>query len=185
MTSVDKSNFVLVSCSDVRRRAWSNRRVAASPTLDRDAVSRSRYCSPIEMLWRLLQNIRFLPVFWACKGPITTKVASALEGLKLPTMYSIKVLLWCYLYLRRRRSVIFHTATYTRRGHSGIEGGRIRVTYFAYEGVFFKTSACLRLCQRRVLFCTQIRRMGVENPLKKFTRLWRLVTPEVTGLPSL
>ena len=53
-------NSVLVSCSDGRRRAWSNRRVAASPTLDRVAVSRSRYCSPIEMLWRLLHNIRFL-----------------------------------------------------------------------------------------------------------------------------
>ena len=50
ITSVDKSNFVLVSCSDGRRRACLNRRVAASPTLDRDAVSRSRYCSPIEML---------------------------------------------------------------------------------------------------------------------------------------
>ena len=72
ITSVDKSNFVLVLCSDGRRRAWSNRRVAASPTLDRDAVSRSRYCSPIEMLWRLLHNICFLPVFWACKGPITS-----------------------------------------------------------------------------------------------------------------
>ena len=36
---------------------------------------------------------------------------------------------------------------------------------------FFKTSACPRFCKRRVLFCTQIRRMGVENPLTKYTLL--------------
>ena len=53
-------NSVLVSCSDGRRRAWSNRRVAASPTLDRVAVSRSRYYSLIEMLWRLLHNRNFV-----------------------------------------------------------------------------------------------------------------------------
>ena len=29
-------------------------------------------------------------------------------------------------------------------GHSGTEGGRTRVTYFAEEGVFLKTSACPR-----------------------------------------
>ena len=39
-------------------------------------------------------------------------------------------------------------------GHSGTEGGRTFVTYFAEEGVFFKTSACPRFCKRRVLFCT-------------------------------
>ena len=50
-------------------------------------------------------------------------------------------------------------------------GGRTRVTYFAEEGVFFKTSACPRFRKRRVLVCTQIRRMGVENPLTKYTRL--------------
>ena len=44
-------------------------------------------------------------------------------------------------------------------------GDRTRVTYFAEEGVFFKTSACPRFCKRRVLFCTQIRCMGVENLL--------------------
>ena len=60
---------------------------------------------------------------------------------------------------------------FPRRGHSGIEGGRTRVTYFAEEGVFFKTSACPRFFKRRVLFCTQIRRMGVENPLTKYRRL--------------
>ena len=42
--------------------------------------------------------------------------------------------------------------------HSGTEGGRTRVTYFAEEGVFCKTSA---------------------RDLRDF------VTPEVTGLPSL
>ena len=50
-------------------------------------------------------------------------------------------------------------------GHSGTEGGRTRVTYFAEEGVFLKTSACSRFCKRRVLF------VGGENPLTKYTRL--------------
>ena len=58
-------------------------------------------------------------------------------------------------------------------GHSGTEGGRTFVTYFAEEGVFFKTSACPRFCKRRVLFCTQVRSMGVKIPLQftKYTRL--------------
>ena len=41
-------------------------------------------------------------------------------------------------------------------------GGRTRVTYFAKEGVFFKTSTCPRFCKRRVLFCTQVRSMEVK-----------------------
>ena len=55
------------------------------------------------------------------------------------------------------------------------------------KGSFFKTSACPRFCKRRVLFCTQVRSMGVKIPLQstKYTRLWRRVTAEVTGLPSL
>ena len=66
-------------------------------------------------------------------------------------------------------------------------GVRTRVTYFAEEEVFFKTSACPRFCERRVLFCTQVRSMGVKIPLQstKYPRLWRRVTPEVTGLPRL
>ena len=50
------------------------------------------------------------------------------------------------------------------------------------KGPFFKTSACPRFCKRRVLFCTQVRSMGVKIPLQstKYTRLWRRVTPEVT-----
>ena len=65
--------------------------------------------------------------------------------------------------------------------------GRTRVTYFAEEGVFFKTSACPRFCKRRVLFCTQVRSVRGENPLtihEVSAALTRL-TPEVTGLPSL
>ena len=55
------------------------------------------------------------------------------------------------------------------------------------KGSSFKTSACPRFCKRRVLFCTQVRSMGVKIPLQstKYTRLRRRVTPEVTGLPSL
>ena len=53
-------------------------------------------------------------------------------------------------------------------------------------GVFFRTSACPRFCKRRVLFCTQVRSIRGENPLQsmKYPRLWRRVTPELTGLPS-
>ena len=52
-------------------------------------------------------------------------------------------------------------------GQSGTEGGggRTRVTYFAEEGVFFKTSECSRFCIKWVFFCTQVRSMGGENPL--------------------
>ena len=45
---------------------------------------------------------------------------------------------------------------------SGPGGGRTLVTYFAEEGVFFKTSACPRFCKRRVLFCTKVRSRGVK-----------------------
>ena len=50
------------------------------------------------------------------------------------------------------------------------------------KGSFFKTSACPRFCKRRVLFCTQVRSMGVKIPLQstKYTRLARQVTPEMT-----
>ena len=44
-------------------------------------------------------------------------------------------------------------------------GSRTRVTYFAEEGVFFKTSASPRVCKRRVLLRTQVRSMGGENAL--------------------
>ena len=41
------------------------------------------------------------------------------------------------------------------------------------KGSFFKTSACPRFCKRRVLFCNQVRSMGVKIPLQstKYTRL--------------
>ena len=32
------------------------------------------------------------------------------------------------------------------------------------KGSFFKTSACPPFCKRRVLFCTQVRSMGVKIP---------------------
>ena len=59
-------------------------------------------------------------------------------------------------------------------------GGCIRVTYFAEDGVFFKTSACPRFCKRRVLFFVPRYEVwggggggGVKIPLQstKYTRL--------------
>ena len=57
-------------------------------------------------------------------------------------------------------------------------GGRTRVMYFAEEGVFFKTSACLRSCKRRVLFSAQVRSMGGggENPLT-IQEIYAALTP--------
>ena len=46
-------------------------------------------------------------------------------------------------------------------GHSDTEGGRTRVTYFAEEGVFFKTSACPRFCT----FLYPGTKYGGQNPL--------------------
>ena len=73
------------------------------------------------------------------------------------------------------------------RLHGGGGGGGTSVTYFAEEGVFFKTSACPQFCKRGVLFCTQVRSMGVKIPLQstKYTRLWRRVAPEVTAATSV
>ena len=53
------------------------------------------------------------------------------------------------------------------------------------KGSFLKTSACPRFCKRRVLFCTQVRSMGVKIHLQstKYTWLWRRVTPEASLLP--
>ena len=44
---------------------------------------------------------------------------------------------------------------------------------FRGRSFFFKTSACPRFCKRRVLFCTQVRSMGVKIPLQstKYKRL--------------
>ena len=105
---------------------------------------------------------------------------------------------WCFMSYSYRGNVgttplemIKHTACLKGNpgggGHSGTEGGRTLVTHFAEEGSFLKTSACPRFCKRRVLFCTQVRSMGVKIPLQstKYTRLWRRVNPEVSGLPSL
>ena len=36
---------------------------------------------------------------------------------------------------------------------------------YVFRVFLFKTSACPRFHKRRVLFCTQVRRMGGENPL--------------------
>ena len=67
----------------------------------------------------------------------------------------------------------FLTDQLPRPGGGGGGGGGTRVTYFAEEGVFFKTSACPRFCKRRVLFCTHVRSMGVKIPLQstKYTQL--------------
>ena len=48
-------------------------------------------------------------------------------------------------------------------GQSGI-GAAPSLRISRKKGSFFKTSACPRFCKRRVLFCTQIRSMGVKSP---------------------
>ena len=59
------------------------------------------------------------------------------------------------------------------RGGGDTEGCAPALRISRNMGSFFKTSACLRFCKRRVLFCTQVRSMGVKIPLQstKYTRL--------------
>ena len=52
------------------------------------------------------------------------------------------------------------------------------------KGSFFKTSACPRFCKRRVLFCTQVRSMGVKIPVQS-TNLTPSYSRSDSGLPSL
>ena len=74
------------------------------------------------------------------------------------------------------------------RGGTRVQRGAAQALRISRKkGSFFKTSGCPRYCKRRVLFCTKVRSTGVKIPLQstKYARLWRWVTPEVTGLPSL
>ena len=52
-------------------------------------------------------------------------------------------------------------------------GPHLRYVFRGRRGLFFKTSACPRFCKRTVLFCTQVRSMGVKITLQstKYTRL--------------
>ena len=79
------------------------------------------------------------------------------------------------------------TSIYPGGGTQIQRGGAPALRISRKKGSFFKTFTCPRFCKRRVLFCSQVRSMGVKIPLQstKYTRLWRRVTPEVTGLPSL
>ena len=78
-----------------------------------------------------------------------------------------------------------------RRGHPDTEGGgggaHPRYVFRGRRGLFLRPPHVRDFVKRRVLFCTQVRSIGVRIPLQstKYTRLWRRVTPEVTGLPSL
>ena len=60
-------------------------------------------------------------------------------------MYMYICLFWCV-----RRYVCMRASPGWGGGGGG--GTRTRVTYFAEEGVFFNTSACLRFCKGSVLF---------------------------------
>ena len=62
------------------------------------------------------------------------------------------------------------------RGALRYRGGRTGLTYFAEEGVFFKTSECPQFCIKRVFFGHQVRGMGDENPLK-IHKIYASLTP--------
>ena len=74
-------------------------------------------------------------------------------------------------------------------GHSGTEGGGgapvLRIS--PKKGYFLRPPHVRNFVKEGYFFCTQVRSMGVKIPLQstKYTRLWRRVTPEVTGFPSL
>ena len=65
-------------------------------------------------------------------------------------------------------------------------GGGTQVTYFAEEGVFLRPPH-VRDFVKKGTFLSRYEVWGVKIPLQstKYTRLWRRVTPEMTGLPSL
>ena len=52
-----------------------------------------------------------------------------------------------------------------RGGLSSTKGDRTRVTYFADEGVLFKTSACPRFVKEGYFFVPRYEVWGGENPL--------------------
>ena len=79
----------------------------------------------------------------------------------------------------RRHIVTLANWKYTPGGGGGGGGSQIQrgaapaLRISRKKGSFFKTFPCPRFCKRRVLFCTQIRSMGVKIPLQstKYTRL--------------
>ena len=80
------------------------------------------------------------------------------------TAHKVKFVAWAYEYqvesdrfcLSRRRG----GGTQVQRGAAPA----LRIS--RKKGSFLKTSACPRFSKRRVLFCTQVRSMGVKIPLQ-------------------
>ena len=54
---------------------------------------------------------------------------------------------------------------YPRGGHSGTEGGRTFVTYFAEEGVFFSDLRMSAILQKKGTFLYPGTKYGGQNPL--------------------
>ena len=69
-------------------------------------------------------------------------------------------------------------------GHSGTEGDRSRVTYFAEEGVFFKTSACPRFSKKKGTFLYPGTKYGCQNPLT-IHEIYAVLTPSHSASDSL
>ena len=65
----------------------------------------------------------------------------------------------------RKSQVSRLTQLFYPGGISGSEGGPNPRYLFCGRNGLFKTSACPRFCKWRVLFCTQERSMGGQNPL--------------------
>ena len=72
--------------------------------------------------------------------------------------------------------VMLQTAPHTTSQRVALRyrgGPHLRYVFRRRRGLFFKTSACPRFCKRRVLFCTQVRSMGVNIPLQStHYRIW-------------
>ena len=95
------------------------------------------------------------------------------------------------IYCFQLRTYVFSWRTTPWPGGGGAlryrGGPHPRYVFRRRRGLFLRPLHVRDFVKEGYFFCTQVRSMGVKIPLQstKYTQLWRRVTPEVTGLPSL
>ena len=72
-------------------------------------------------------------------------------------------------------------------GHSGTEGAAPALGILPKKGSFLRPPDVRDFVKEGYFFVPRYEVWGVKIPLQstKYTRLWRRMTPKVTGLPSL
>ena len=169
------------------------------PSFCRGRIHKVVFTQPLE--WSGKNSVFFSPQKTILKIKIFicsfTLGREKLSSIYLPLMWSRKK--FCFLSPQNGLYLLFHTWSIVRWCRCGrqnkfrravlLETDRKNVLCYSknYDGAsvraekkfnffsppFFKTFACPRFCKRRVLFCTQVRSMGVKIPLQstKYTRL--------------